>query len=150
MPILYVVTNLFQFVLFVLFTAVLTAVAATSLLMEVTITHFVHPMTTFMLHQSGRLAVSLVDQSARCTSHAFNKMCEMDHVQLQSALDGISMETPEVRYARSAIPGLVEETQPVIIDIGSTEEQETASTAPTEVTIGDSTMQEEEIDETTG
>lgn len=77
-------------------------------------------------------------------------MCERDQAQLQSALDRISLETPEVPYARSAIPDLVEETQPVIINIGSTEQQETASVAPTEGTTGESTTQEENADETTG
>ncbi|XP_076683837.1 uncharacterized protein LOC143376926 isoform X2 [Andrena cerasifolii] len=83
--------------------------------MEVTIS-FIYPMTLFMLRQSGKLVIWSVNHSARLTSHAFRKMCRMDC----SGVPGFSLfagsrvaigdTQPEIAYARSMIPGQVEET----------------------------------------
>ncbi|XP_076397521.1 uncharacterized protein LOC143266043 [Megachile rotundata] len=137
MPIIYVVTNLFQLAIFLGLTAILFSVAAVSQMMEITIVHFVSPMTTFMLRQSCKIAMLSVNLTVQFASRAYNKMCYYDQTDL-SPLDLINLEAPEIRYSRSAIPGLVEETQPladVIYPIETeevSEDPEMATTATAE------------------
>ncbi|CAL7942098.1 unnamed protein product [Xylocopa violacea] len=113
------VVSLCQFVLLLMLTGFLVAVAAVLYFMELTL-NLVYPITIFMLHASGRLVIFGAGQT-RALLISVRTCVEPCEVPLAMAEpDGgfeINMRQPFVPYVRSEIPGLVKETYPLRLDL---------------------------------
>ncbi|XP_076179911.1 uncharacterized protein LOC143153049 [Ptiloglossa arizonensis] len=84
-------------------TGVLVSIAAVSRLMEFSIS-FIHPMTIFMLRQSGKLVICLINQSAKLMTRTLDRMCKKD---CRGTMINIGRTEPEVPFIVQEIDLLV-------------------------------------------
>ncbi|XP_078043551.1 uncharacterized protein LOC144473507 [Augochlora pura] len=107
--------GLLKLVILLIVTAFLFSLAAVTRLMEMTVI-VMYPVPIFVLRLSSRMVVWLVKQSAGITLASYGRICTMDCSPLE-----INLRAPEIRYERSALPGLVNETVPVVAEADAEE-----------------------------
>nr|XP_033325467.1 uncharacterized protein LOC117219992 [Megalopta genalis] len=145
MPIFCAIIGLLKLVILLILTAFLFSLAAVTRLMEMTVV-VMYPVPIFVLRLFSGVVVWLVKQTAGVTVVTYGRICTLECSPIE-----IDIRAPEVKYERSALPGLVHETVPVVAAAVAEELETVGSTmGPTMAAIAELTIEPAEAEEENG